>query len=116
MVAKKKAAAKKKAPAAKAVRPTTKTETIAFLAEKTGLAKKDVAGVFASLSDLIKKDLKKHSVYTVPGLMKVKVIKKPATKARKGVNPFTGEPAVFKAKPARKVVKVLPLKGLKDLV
>ena len=114
MVAKKKAA-KKKAPA-KAVRPTTKTETIAFLAEKTGLAKKDVNGVFENLAAIIKRDLKKHGVYTVPGLMKVKVVKKPATKARKGINPFTGEPTVFKAKPARKVVKVLPLKGLKDLV
>ena len=113
-------AAKKKAPAksavAKAVRPTTKTETITYLAEKTGLTKKEVGGVFEALTALIKRDLKKHSLYTVPGLMKVKVIKKPATKSRKGVNPFTGEPTVFKAKPARKVVKVLPLKGLKDLI
>jgi nucleoid DNA-binding protein len=116
MVAKKKAPAKKKAAPAKTARPTTKTETIAFLAEKTGLTKKDVGGVFEALSALVKRDLKKHAVYTVPGMMKIKVIKKPATKARKGVNPFTGEPAVFKAKPARKVVKVLPLKGLKDLV
>ena len=114
MVAKKKAA-KKKAPA-KASRPTTKSESVAYLAEKTGLAKKDVNGVFDGLAAIIKRDLKKHGVYTVPGLMKVKVVKKPATKARKGINPFTGEPTVFKAKPARKVVKVLPLKGLKDLV
>ena len=111
MVAKKKAA-KKKTPA-KAVRPTTKTESITFLAEKTGLTKKDVNAVFENLAAIIKRDLKKHGVYTVPGLMKVKVIKKPATKARKGINPFTGEPTVFKAKPARKVVKVLPLKGLR---
>jgi hypothetical protein len=54
--------------------------------------------------------------FTVPGLMKVKVVRKPATKARKGLNPFTGEETVFKAKPARNVVKVLPLKGLKDMV
>jgi nucleoid DNA-binding protein len=112
MVAKKKAPAKKAA----AARPTTKTESIGFIAEKTGLTKKDVNGVFEALTALIKRDLKKHQVYTVPGLMKVKVIKKPATKARKGINPFTGEPTTFKAKPARKVVKVLPLKGLKDLV
>jgi nucleoid DNA-binding protein len=68
------------------------------------------------MNALIKSDLKKHGVFTVPGLMKIKVVKKPATKARKGINPFTGEPAVFKAKPARKAVKVTPLKGLKDLV
>jgi nucleoid DNA-binding protein len=114
MVAKKKAA-KKKAPA-QAARPTTKSESVAFLAEKTGLAKKDVSGVFEAMNALIKRDLKKHGVFTVPGLMKIKVVKKPATKARKGINPFTGEPAVFKAKPARKAVKVTPLKGLKDLV
>lgn len=97
-------------------RPTTKSESLAFIAEKTGLARKQVAGVFEQLTEIIKRDLKKHGIYTVPGLMKVKVIKKPATKARKGINPFTGEETVFKAKPARKVVKVLPLKGLKDLV
>ena len=114
MVAKKKAPAKK-APA-KAARPTTKTETIAFVAEKTGLTKKDVAGVFESLTALIKRDLRKHSLYTVPGLMKVRVVKKPATKAREGVNPRTGEPMMIKAKPARKVVRVTPLKGLKELI
>ncbi|MCK4951550.1 MAG: HU family DNA-binding protein, partial [Gammaproteobacteria bacterium] len=54
--------------------------------------------------------------FTVPGLMKVKVVRKPATKARKGINPFTGEEMMFKAKPARNVAKVLPLKGLKDMV
>ncbi|MEM7281726.1 MAG: HU family DNA-binding protein, partial [Pseudomonadota bacterium] len=53
---------------------------------------------------------------TVPGLMKIKSVKKPATKARKGINPFTGEEMMFKAKPARKAVKVLPLKGLKEMV
>lgn len=52
----------------------------------------------------------------IPGLMKVKVIRKPATKARKGINPFTKEETVFQAKPARNVVKILPLKGLKDMV
>lgn len=52
----------------------------------------------------------------MPGLLKIKVVKKPATKARKGINPFNGEETVFKAKPAHKVVKVLPLKGLKDMV
>jgi nucleoid DNA-binding protein len=97
-------------------RPTTKSESLAFIAEKTGLSRKQVAGVFEALSGLIARDLKKFKIYTVPGLMKVKVISKPATKARKGINPFTKEEVVFKAKPARKVVKVLALKGLKDIV
>ena len=114
MVAKKKAPAKRKSAAS--ARPATKSETLAHLAEGAQISKRQVAAVIDSLSDLIRRELKKHSVYNVPGLMKIKVVKKPATKARKGVNPFTGEPTVFKAKPARKVVKVLPLKGLKDLV
>ena len=97
-------------------RPTTKSESMAHIAEKTGLSRKQVSGVFDALTALIARDLKKHGIYTVPGLMKVKVIKKPATKARKGINPFTKEEVTFKAKPARKVVKVLALKGLKDIV
>ena len=55
-------------------------------------------------------------LFNLVGLCKIKVVKKPATKARKGINPFTGEETVFKAKPARKAVKILPLKGLKDMV
>ena len=67
---------------------------------------------------MIKKDLGKRGpgTFTVPGLMKIKVVRKPATKARKGTNPFTGEEMMFKAKPARNVVKVQALKGLKDMV
>ena len=123
MAARKKAAkktAKKKTAAAKAVKkPTTKAETMTYIAEKTGLTKKDVAAVFDALTQLIKRDLSKRTgpgYYTVPGLMKIKVVRKPATKARKGINPFTGEEMVFKAKPARNVVKVTPLKGLKEMV
>jgi len=122
MAVKKKTAAKKtakKKTAAKAEKKaTTKAETFTYIAEKTGLTKKDVSAVFDSLSSLIKRDIKRTGpgMYTVPGLMKVKVVRKPATKARKGVNPFTGEPMTFKAKPARNVVKVLPLKALKDMV
>ncbi len=115
-MAKKKATAKKKT-AGKAARPTTKSETLNYIADKTGLAKKDVGAVFDSLAMLMKRDLKRGpGVYTVPGLMKVKVVRKPATKARKGINPFTGEEMMFKAKPARNVVKVLALKNLKDMV
>jgi nucleoid DNA-binding protein len=108
MAAKKKDAVKK-AP--------TKSEIYAHIAEETELSRKQVAAVFDSLSGLIDRNLKPRGpgFFTVPGLMKIKVIKKPATKARKGINPFTGEETVFKAKPARKVVKVLPLKALKDM-
>ena len=115
MAAKKKAASKAAGNSAKA---TTKSETFSYIADKTGLTKKDVGAVFDALSGLIKRDLKKNGpgLYSVPGLMKIKVVRKPATKARKGVNPFTGAEMMFKAKPARNVVKVLPLKSLKDMV
>ena len=121
MAVKKKTAKKtaKKKVAARAVKkPTTKAETFTYIADKTGLTKKDVGAVFESLNTLIKRDLRRSGpgAYTVPGLMKIKVVRKPATKARKGVNPFTGEPMTFKAKPARNVVKVLALKALKDMV
>jgi nucleoid DNA-binding protein len=109
------AATKKTAAAAK---PPTKSEIFAHISDATGLTRKDVGAVFESLNGLIKKNVGKRGpgVFTVPGLMKVKVVKKPATKSRKGINPFTGEETTFKAKPARKVVKVQPLKGLKDMV
>ena len=96
----------------------TKTEILAALAEDTGLTKKEVASVIDGLGTLIGKSLGKRGpgVFNLSGLMKVKVIRKPATRARKGINPFTKEPTVFKAKPARNVVKILPLKGLKDMV
>ena len=100
-------------------KPPTKSQIYTKIAEDTGLTKKDVAAVFDSLSGQIKKNLGSRGapgVFTVPGLMKLKVVKKPARKARKGVNPFTGEEMMFKAKPATKVVKVSPLKGLKDMV
>ena len=116
MAAKKKA--KKKATAAVKKAPT-KSQIYSSIADETGLTRKDVDSVFVSLNTMIKKSLNKRSGvghFTVPGLMKIKVIRKPATKARKGINPFTGEEAMFKAKPARNVVKILPLKGLKDMV
>ena len=116
MVAKKKAATKKKAAAVK--KPPTKTEILAYLADDTGLTKKEVAMVLDSLTGLIAKNLKPRSAgaFNLPGLLKIKVVKKPATKARKGINPFTGEEMMFKAKPARRAVKVTPLKGLKDMI
>ncbi len=116
----KKTAKKKTAKKAAAAgdKPRTKGEIYRELAERTGLTRKDVVAVFDEMSGMIKKDLGKRGpgVFTVPGLLKVKVVRKPATKARKGVNPFTGEEMMFKAKPARNVVKATPLKALKDMV
>ena len=111
-------AAKKKAGAA-TKKPPTKSEIYTKIADDTGLTKKDVAAVFESLSGQIKKNLGGRGapgMFTVPGLLKMRVVKKPARKARKGVNPFTGEEMMFKAKPASKAVKVVALKGLKDMV
>lgn len=104
------AATEKKAP--------TKSEVLSQIAEKTDLTKKQVNAVFEELGDMIGKNLSKRGPgqFTVPGLMKVTVVRKPATKARKGINPFTGEEQMFKAKPARNDVKIRPLKGLKDRV
>ena len=108
---------KRKTSAKAAKKPTTKSESLTYISEKTDLTKREVGEVFDALSTLIKRDLKRGpGVYTVPGLMKIKVVRKPATRARKGINPFTGEEMMFKAKPARNVVKVLPLKGLKEMV
>lgn len=118
MAAKKKAVKKKTATASAVAKPPTKSEILNHIAGETGLSRKEVGAVFDSLSGMIAKNLKGRGpgMFSVPGLMKIKVVKKPATKARKGINPFTGEETVFKAKPARKVVKVQPLKALKDMV
>ena len=117
----KKASAKKVVPArkvtaAKAV--MTKSAIMEEIAGNAGLTKKQVSSVLDELSVLIESHIKKGAVgqFALPGLMKIEVKRKPATKARKGINPFTGEQTVFKAKPARNVVKVRPLKKLKDMV
>lgn len=96
----------------------TKNQIHSYLAEAAELTKKQVAAIFDELSVLMERHIKKNSVgeFTVPGLFKVRVVHKPATKARKGINPFTGQEQLFKAKPARNVVKVKPLKALKDMV
>jgi nucleoid DNA-binding protein len=102
-----------------APKPPTKTEIMTNIAEASGLTKKEVAAVFEALSGEIAKALGKRGgpgQFTVPGLCKITVQRKPATKEREGVNPFTGEPTIFKAKPARNIVKIRPLKGLKDMV
>jgi len=99
-------------------KPMTKTEMIAALAESTGLAKQQVAGLFDELAKLIGKELGDEGagVFNVSDLLKIKVVRKPASPERKGVNPFTKEETVFKAKPAKNVVKLVPLRGLKELV
>jgi nucleoid DNA-binding protein len=100
-------------------KPPTKSEIYSTIVDDTGLTKKDVAAVFESLSGQIKRNLGGRGgpgTFTVPGLLKMRVVKKAATKARKGINPFTGEEMMFKAKPASKTVKVAALKGLKDMV
>lgn len=135
MAAKKKTVAKKtpakKAPAKKAVAAApvkkltavrekfTKTQLINELVDKTELSKKEVASVLDELGDIIERHVKKRAVgeFTLPGLLKIKTVKKPAQKARKNVpNPFKpGELMDVAAKPASTKIKVLPLKKLKDM-
>jgi len=99
-------------------RAMSKSEVVSGIADATALTKKQVSSVFESMTSQIKKSLGRSGpgAYIVPGLMKLVVVRKPATKARKGINPFTGEETMFKAKPARNVVKIRPLKNLKDMV
>jgi nucleoid DNA-binding protein len=94
----------------------TKSQLIEKIATESKLAKKDVKGVLENLTTIGYKELKKTGVFLVPGFAKFVVIKKPATKAREGVNPFNGEPMTFKAKPARKIVRARPVKAAKDAV
>ena len=98
-------------------KPMTKTEIVVSLSEAADLTKQQVTRLFDELANLIEKNLNEDGPgeFAVPGLMKIKVVRKPATRARKGINPFTGEPTIFKAKPARNVVKIQPLKALKDM-
>jgi nucleoid DNA-binding protein len=112
----KKATTPKKITAVKA--PMTKSAMMDEIAKNTGLAKKQVSSVLDELGILIERHIKKRAAgkFILPGLLKIEVKRKPATKARKGINPFTGEQTVFKAKPARNVVKIRPLKKVKDMV
>jgi nucleoid DNA-binding protein len=109
--------APKAAPGASA-KPATKGEVYTKLATKTGLTKKQISTVFEAMSELIGSELGKKGpkTFVVPGLLKLKVIHKPATKAKTGINPFTKQPMTYKAKPARNVVKAYALKSLKEMV
>ncbi len=99
-------------------KPMTKTEILEEIARNTELTKKQVSSVFGELSNVIERHIKKRAPgqFTLPGLMKIEVKRKLATKARKGINPFTGEETLFKAKPVRNVVKIKPLKKVKDMI
>tara|TARA_R110001592_G_scaffold355031_1_gene655258 strand:- start:37968 stop:38405 length:438 start_codon:yes stop_codon:yes gene_type:complete len=122
----KKAPAKKKAVAKKAAAPKkaasaitqklTKSQIVGSVADSTGLSKKQVGAVMDEMHSLIERSIKKRGVgeFTIPGMLKITTVKKPARKARKGINPFTGEETMFKAKPASIAVKVRPLKKLKE--
>ena len=100
----------------KASKARTKSEVYRAIAETTGVARRDVVKIFGALSQMISTDLNKLGMFTLPGLAKLTVRKKPATKARKGIDPFTKQERMFAAKPARKIVKIRPLKGLKNFV
>ena len=106
----------RKIPAVK--KPMTKTEILNELVQNTELTKKQVSSVFDELAIVIERHIKKRAPgkFVFPGLMKIEVKRKPATKARKGINPFTGEETMFKAKPAYRAVKIKPLKKMKDMV
>jgi DNA-binding protein HU-beta len=95
----------------------TKSQLIeAVTAKQEGLTKRDVKGVLEALAAVGYKELKKSGSFLLPGFAKFVVIKKPATKEREGINPFTKEPTVFKARPARKIVRARPVKAAKDAV
>jgi nucleoid DNA-binding protein len=95
----------------------SKSELIAKVtAEHSELSKKDVKSVMETLASVAYSELKKNGAFLLPGFAKFVVIKKPATKERAGVNPFTKEPTVFKARPARKIIRARPVKAAKDAV
>lgn len=98
--------------------PMTKAQLLSAIAEETGLTRKQVADVMDSLGGQIRRHVKQRGpgAFTLPGLLKIKTVRKPARKARKGINPFTGEETTFAAKSAHTAVKIQPLKGLKDMV
>ena len=92
----------------------SKTELIEAVASQSGLEKKQVSAVLDALNDVVYRELKAENEVVLPGLLKLTAVTKPAVPEREGINPFTKEPTIFKAKPARKVLKPRPLKALKD--
>ena len=100
-----------------AAKQLTKSEILNSIAGTTELSRKQVASVIDALGELVKKNVGKKGpgIFVLSGLLKIVTISKPAVPARKGINPFTKQEQMFKAKPARKVVKVRALKALKDM-
>ena len=96
--------------------PLSKSALVQTLADRHSekLSRKDVKGLLEFIVQVGHAELKKNGIFVLPGLVRMVVVKKPATKERKGINPFTGQPTVFKAKPARKVIKARPVKAAKD--
>lgn len=80
------------------------------------VSRKQVKSILDALTDVAYKELKKAGMFTLPGFAKFRVVKKPATKARQGINPFTKQPTTFAAKPASKSVRARPIKAIKDAV
>ncbi len=99
-----------------AAKRMTKSEFVGAIAKRSGLDKKQINASLEALNVVIYKELKSQHEVVIPGLLKLVTIKKPAVPAHEGVNPFTGEKAMFKAKPARTIVKARPVKALKDAV
>jgi len=96
----------------------TKSALFQEIANSTKLTRKQVSEVFDTLAKLVTRELGKKGPgsFTLPGMAKLKLVRKPATKARQGINPFTKQPQMFKAKPARNVVRIRPLKALNEKV
>lgn len=92
----------------------SKSQFINTLAEKTGMNRKQATQTLDTLNQLAVEELNKTGELVIPGLVKLNLANKPATQEREGINPFTKQPMIFKAKPARKVVKARPVKALKD--
>lgn len=97
--------------------PFGKSQTAAAIADMVCVSKKDAGMVIDALFEVIASHLRRRGpgVFTLPGVAKFRVVNKPAVKAHQGINPFTGQSMMFAAKPARNVVKIRPLKKLKDL-
>jgi len=96
----------------------SKSQFVEVLAEKSGLTKKQAASALDTINAIITQQLGKGGAgeVLIPGLLKLSVVEKPATRQHEGINPFTKEPMIYQAKPARKVIRVRPLKALKDAV
>jgi nucleoid DNA-binding protein len=107
--------AAKKTEAAKKAGSISKSALVNAVVEETGdVTRKQVKTVLDAIADIAYKELRKNGIFTMPGFAKFRVVKKPATKARQGINPFTKQPTTFAAKPASKSVRARPIKAIKD--